>query len=152
MKVSLPSELNCRSMLLCMTRMAFITTMMENTPTSTPSSVSAERSLCAVIAPMAIVKLSRASAKNEILFLFISQGVHGIHARRAPCGKETGKHAGQRRDRQRDAHDQRRQIRRHHFPQQQRRRPCDEQRDDAAQDADARRLNQELQQDGAAFG
>jgi hypothetical protein len=37
-------------MLLCITRMAVITTMMEKTPTSTPSSVRAERSLCAAMA------------------------------------------------------------------------------------------------------
>src|SRR5450631_2721094 len=102
MNVSLPSELNCRSMLLCITRIAVITTMMENTPTSTPSSVSAERSLCAAIAPMAIVKLSRASEKNEILFLFISQGIHGVHARRAPGGEKSGQHPGQRRDQERN--------------------------------------------------
>ena len=73
MKVWLPSELNCCSMLLSITRIAVITTMMENTPTSTPSSVSAERSVCAAIALMAMEKLSRASARNEILLLFILQ-------------------------------------------------------------------------------
>ena len=46
-------------MLLCITRIAVMTTMMENTPTSTPSSVSAERNLCAASAPMAMKKLSR---------------------------------------------------------------------------------------------
>src|SRR5450631_3202627 len=108
MNVSLPSELNCRSMLLCITRIAVITTMMENTPTSTPSSVSAERSLCAAIAPMAIVKLSRASEKNEILLLLIAQGIHRVHARRPPRGEKTGKHAGDPRDQKRNADDRRR--------------------------------------------
>src|SRR5450631_2483283 len=108
MNVSLPSELNCRSMLLCITRIAVITTMMENTPTSTPSSVSAERSLCAAIAPMAIEKLSRSSAKNEVLFLFISQSVHRVHPCRAPRGKKSRQHSGQHRDQQRNAYHHRR--------------------------------------------
>jgi hypothetical protein len=45
--------------------MAVITTMMENTPINTPSSVSAERSLCAASAFMAIAKLSRTSASSR---------------------------------------------------------------------------------------
>jgi len=69
MKVWLPSELNLLSMSLCMTRIAVITTMMENTPTSTPSSVSAERNVCARIAPIAMRKLSTASASNRVGFL-----------------------------------------------------------------------------------
>ncbi len=51
-------------MLLSITRMAVITTMMENTPTSTPSSVSAERSLCAASALMAMRKLSRSLGRK----------------------------------------------------------------------------------------
>ena len=51
-------------MLFCMTRMAVITTMMEKTPTSTPSNVSAERNLCAASALIAIRKLSLISARR----------------------------------------------------------------------------------------
>jgi len=46
----------------CNTRIAVITTMMGNTPTVTPSSVSAERSLCAASAFIAMRKLSCSSA------------------------------------------------------------------------------------------
>ncbi len=46
--------------------MAVITTMMEKTPTSTPSSVSAERSLCAARALMAMKKLSSNSASSNV--------------------------------------------------------------------------------------
>ena len=47
-----------------MTRMAVMTTIIENTPTRTPSSVRAERSLCAARALIAMRKLSRNSASN----------------------------------------------------------------------------------------
>ncbi len=53
-------------MLLCNTRMAVMTRMIENTPTSTPSNVRAERSLWAVMAPSAMLRLSRASPKSEM--------------------------------------------------------------------------------------
>src|SRR5450432_1430134 len=142
MNVWLPRVLNCAAMLLCITRMAVITTMMENTPTSTPSSVSDERNLCAAIAPMAIEKLSRASARMLIRCLLISQGVHGVHARCAPCGKKSGQHAGQQRDQQRDGDDHRRHCRRHDFLERERRQPRDAQRDGSADQADAGRLDQ----------
>ena len=45
-----------------MARMVVMTTMMEKTPTMTPSKVSAERSLCAASAPIAMRKLSFTSA------------------------------------------------------------------------------------------
>src|ERR1035437_7690642 len=137
MKVSPPSELNCRSMLLCITRIAVITTMMENTPTSTPSSVSAERSLCAAIAPKAMRQLSRASIRMAKYFLLIAQSIHGVHARGPPRREKTGQHARHRRDQERDAHDERRHHRRHRPLHQQGGRPRDERRDDAANEADA---------------
>jgi hypothetical protein len=62
LKVCDPSWPNSFSILLCITRIAVITTMIENTPTSTPTSVSAERSLCAARALIAIRKLSLTSA------------------------------------------------------------------------------------------
>ena len=46
-KVWLPNWLKLFSTFRSSTRMAVITTMMENTPINTPSSVSAERSMCA---------------------------------------------------------------------------------------------------------
>ena len=57
------------SMSLCMTRMAVITTMMEKTPTSTPSKVRAERSLCAARAVIAVKKLSFNSAASTVVSL-----------------------------------------------------------------------------------
>ena len=63
-KVWLPNWVSSDSTLRCNTRMAVMTTMMENTPTSTPRSVSAERNLCATSAFMAIQKLSLSSARN----------------------------------------------------------------------------------------
>jgi hypothetical protein len=47
--------------------------------------------------------------------LFISQGIHRVHARRAPGGKKSREHARQQRDKQRDGHDHRRHLRRHDF-------------------------------------
>ncbi len=64
--VWLPSWLISVSMFCLSTRIAVITTMMEKTPINTPSSVSAERSLCAASAFMAIVKLSFASASSKV--------------------------------------------------------------------------------------
>src|SRR6266516_7856549 len=61
-KVWLPNWVSSDSMFRCNTRMAVITTIMENTPTRTPNSVSADRSLCATNAFMAIRKLSLSSA------------------------------------------------------------------------------------------
>jgi hypothetical protein len=49
---------------------------------------------------MAIEKLSLASAKNEILFLFIAQSINGVHARGAPRGEKSRQHAGHDRDQQ----------------------------------------------------
>src|ERR1700733_13225229 len=151
MNVSLPSELNCRSMFACITRIAVITTMMENTPTNTPRSVKAERSLCAATAPKAIRQLSRTSEIKEIWCLFIAKSIHWIHARRPPRGEKAGQHTRHRRDEQRKTDDAGRHFRRHGFFQQQRRRPRDHQGDDAADEADARRFDQKLQQDGAVF-
>ena len=63
-----------------------MTTMMEKTPTSTPSSVSAERSLCAARALIAMRKLSLISARrirvelderNAALTIFLSTGQVG---------------------------------------------------------------------------
>src|ERR1039457_4697579 len=151
MNVWLPSVLNCAAMLLCITRMAVITTMMENTPTSTPSSVNDERNLCAVIAPMAIVKLSRASEKMLMRRLFIEQGVHGVHARRAPRGEKSREDARQQRDEQRDGDNPQRHLRGHDFIERHRRQPGDAQRNGAANQTDAGRLDQKLQQDGPPF-
>ena len=64
--VWLPSSLSPVSTLCFNTRMAVITTMMENTPINTPRRVSAERSLCARSAFMAMEKLSRASAISSV--------------------------------------------------------------------------------------
>ena len=66
MNVWVPNWFICSSMLLCMTRMAVMTTMIEKTPTSTPSNVSAERSLWAASAPIAMRKLSRSSAAKVV--------------------------------------------------------------------------------------
>src|SRR5437867_7524521 len=61
-KVWLPNWVSSDSMFRCNTRMAVITTIMENTPTKTPNRVSVDRSLCATNAFMAIRKLSLSSA------------------------------------------------------------------------------------------
>src|ERR1035438_1600094 len=151
MNVWLPSVLSCAAMLLCITRMAVITTMMENTPTNTPSSVNDERNLCAVMAPMAIMKLSRASAKILMRRLFIAQGVHGVHARRAPRGEKSREHARKKRDEKRSANNPQRHLRGHDFIERQRRQPGDAQRNGAADQTDAGRLDQKLQQDGPPF-
>ena len=68
-KVWLPNWLSPVSALRFNTRMAVMTTMMENTPINTPSRVSAERSLCAVSAFMAIEKLSWISAEQQCGFM-----------------------------------------------------------------------------------
>ena len=60
---------------LSITRMAVITTMMENTPTSTPSNVRAERRLCAATALMAMWKLSRSPASRMMMRLGSMGGV-----------------------------------------------------------------------------
>src|SRR6266568_1820958 len=74
-KVWLPKRLSCFSMSLCITRMAVITTMIENTPTKTPSNVSPERSLWAASAPMAIRKLSRSSASSIVVRFVLIQNL-----------------------------------------------------------------------------
>src|SRR5438093_4432007 len=107
MKVLLPNWLICFSMSLCITRIAVMTTMMEKTPTNTPSRVRAERSLWAARAPMAIKKLSFTSVPRRInwkrkLFIaggsFAAQCVHGIHPRRPEGGEEARNHPGNERD------------------------------------------------------
>ena len=65
MKVWSPSWLSSDSTKLCMTRMAVITTMMENTPMSTPNKVRPDRSLWAATALTAMRKLSRNSASRN---------------------------------------------------------------------------------------
>src|SRR5579863_10012536 len=107
-KVSLPSELNCRSMLLCNTRIAVITTIIENTPTSAPNSVSAERSLCAAMAVTAIEALSRASVKMAKKFLLIAQRLHRVHAGGAPGGEKSRQRASDGRNKQCQTDDARR--------------------------------------------
>ncbi len=64
--VWLPNSLKLFSTFRSSTRMAVITTMMEKTPMSTPSSVSAERNGCARMAFMAMEKLSRISPNNKV--------------------------------------------------------------------------------------
>src|SRR4051794_33129792 len=107
-------------MFFCKMRMAVITTMIENTPTSTPSSVSAERSLCAEMALRAIKQLSFNSARH---ILFASQSVNWIHPRRAPRGEEARNHAGQQRHEDRDANNQQRHVRGQHATDQNCQRP-----------------------------
>src|SRR5262245_50126685 len=101
-KVWLPSWVNSFSMSLCMTRIAVMTTMMEKTPTSTPSKVRLERNLWAASALMAMRKLSRSSAAMMVVRLLISQRVDGIHAGGAPGGEKARQNAGGQRDAQGD--------------------------------------------------
>src|SRR6266581_8050315 len=74
-KVWLPKRLSCFSMSLCITRMAVITTMIEKTPTKTPSNVNPERSLWAASAPMAMRKLSRSSASSIVVRFVLIQNL-----------------------------------------------------------------------------
>src|SRR5262249_35994710 len=113
-KVWLPSWLIFSSISLCMTRMAVITTMMEKTPTSTPSSVSAERNLWEANAPKAMRKLSRNSAASTVQrafgrigipFLFVPQRIHRVHAGGAPGGEEPRENPSHQRYQQSDADD-----------------------------------------------
>src|ERR1017187_226578 len=147
MNVWPPSELMCVSILFCMTRIAVITTMMENTPTKTPSKVSAERSLCAVTALMAMRKLSRSSAKNMVVPLdftdasLISQRVHRIHSRRAPCGKKSRKQTGDQRNQQSNADDGERHDRRQKSVHHQCQRPGDSQSNRSTDQTNGRRFD-----------
>src|SRR5487761_2661533 len=124
-----------------MTRMAVMTTMMEKTPMSTPSSVRAERSLCEVKAFIAMRKLSRSSPRSrarerwrwegEVMrkvrgpksVSFAPERIHRIHPRRAPGGNETRHHARDQRHEQRHAHGGQRHLRRQIVAQEQRRGP-----------------------------
>src|SRR3954467_2688731 len=54
-------------MLFCMARIAVITRMIEKTPTSTPSRVSPERSLCAAMEDSARLALSRNSMRKRFM-------------------------------------------------------------------------------------
>ena len=65
-KVWLPKRLSCFSISLFITRIAVMTTMIEKTPTKTPSNVRAERNLCAASAAIAMRKLSVSSARNNV--------------------------------------------------------------------------------------
>src|SRR3954468_23380830 len=112
MKVWLPSRLISFSILFCITRMAVMTTMMEKTPTRTPSSVRADLSLCAAMAPMAMRMLSFSSEVSDIWPLFISQCVNHIHPGRSPCWQKTRDNAGDQGDQERDRHNERGQCRR----------------------------------------
>src|SRR3954470_16316203 len=96
-----PSSAIDDSILFCNTRIAVITTMMEKTPTNTPSSVSAERSLCAAMAFNAIKQHSFSSARHisglriwdcGLRISFAAQCVHRLHARGTPGGKKAGDH------------------------------------------------------------
>src|ERR1051325_3729762 len=119
MKVWLPSWLMWLSMSFCMTRIAVITTMIENTPTNTPSRVRAERNLCAVSAPMAMKKLSRTSASRMVVpfraILFVPQGIDHVHSCGAPCGKKTRNDTSNQRDNHGDGDDGEGKSRGHEF-------------------------------------
>src|SRR5579884_3671699 len=99
--------------------MVVITTMMENTPTLTPSRVSAERSLCAAMEFAAIRKLSFSSSSANSMKCgldgwssLIAQCLHGVHPRRAPRREKPRCKAGQQRDQYRQAHHGQRKIHR----------------------------------------
>ena len=78
--VWLPNWLSPVSAVRFNTRMAVMTTMMENTPINTPSRVSADRSLCAVSAFMAMEKLSRTSASSKAAMTMLWGDIaHGIN-------------------------------------------------------------------------
>src|SRR5581483_5539502 len=121
MNVCPPNWPTSDSMRDCMARIAVMTTMMEKTPTNTPSNVSAERSLCAASAPIAMRKLSRNSAMKTLrerrradLVLFIPQGIDGVHSRGTPGGKKSGGQAGQKRYQQRQSDNRQRHAYRQH--------------------------------------
>src|SRR5437870_4489362 len=82
-----PKSASDDSILLCRTRIAVMTTMIEKTPTSTPRRVNAERNLCVATALSAIRQLSFTSMRH---ISFAAQRVHGIHARRTPGREEAG--------------------------------------------------------------
>src|SRR5579872_4983757 len=117
MNVSPPNWSRLDSMSFCIALMAVITTIIENTPTNTPSKVSAERSLCAASALIAIRKLSFSSARKTLKALdrevrmpafmansFIAQGIHRIHPRGAPGGEESRRKPCQQRHHQCQPH------------------------------------------------
>src|SRR5262245_40796898 len=97
-KVWLPSWASSVSMFCCSTRIAVITTMIENTPTSTPSTVRPDRSLCVRNACSAMRKLSVISAAYMgVVFpaerefgSFVAQRVHRLRPRRPPGREKAG--------------------------------------------------------------
>src|SRR5438094_451725 len=99
-KVFTPSSAIDDSILFCKMRIAVMTTMIEKTPTNTPSNVSADRSLCAEMALRAIKQLSLSSARH---ILFAPQRIHGIHACRAPGWEKSRNHAGEQGNKNRDS-------------------------------------------------
>src|SRR5260221_13805203 len=134
-------------MLFCSTRIAVITTIMENTPTSTPSNVSPERSLCAASALIAMRKLSLISARKTDNDLFISKRLHRIHSGRAPGRQKTRRHAGQRGDQQREGDRRHRHGRGQESLHHQSQGPGQRHAHQSAEQTNARRLKEKLEQD-----
>src|SRR5882724_8248313 len=127
-------------MLSCMTRMAVMTTMIENTPTRMPSNVKPERSLCTASAFNAIQRLSRNSTPTCVSRLFIAECIHWIHARRAPGWKEARIHPGQERDQDGHGHNGPGHVRRQETLQCKGQRKGYGQPEQTAEKADARRF------------
>src|SRR3954465_6667372 len=147
-KVFTPSSAIDDSILFCRMRIAVMTTMIEKTPTITPRSVSAERSLCAATAFSAITQLSLSSARH---ILFAPQGVHRVHSRRAPGGKKSRHNACDQRHENRDADNLQRHMGRHKSVDQACERPCDREPNQSTKQTNRRGFGEELDQNRAPF-
>src|SRR5262249_24794718 len=134
------------SIVAWITEIAVITAMIEATPATMPTSVSTLRSLLASSARSDIAKVSRAFIAGSL----VAKRFDGIEPRAAPGRRHTGDHADHQRDEHRDDEDRQRQARGHDRGVEDRGDERGEHdADGAAEHADRRRLEQELEQDAA---
>ena len=113
-----PSWLKSASICFCIARMTVMTTMMENTPTSTPSNVSAGpqlvRGQCAHRHEETFLQFGDQNLADLTCVSFsilVPQGIHRVHPRGPPCRQKTRNHPGHQRHQNRQTHHRQRHAR-----------------------------------------